>query len=462
MKANPFRSFGLSEPLLRGIDELKFQNLTEIQFQSLPQSLAGRDLIAQAKTGSGKTAAFVITVLQKIELSSFKTQGLILCPTRELCDQIFKETLQFSKYFSHFRVVCLIGGRPLGPQEQELALGAQLILGTPGRTLEHLKNGKWSVSDLKVMVLDEADRLLEDSFQEEIEAIFRYLPIERQTLFFSATFSESMDKFSLLYQKNPYRIKVEDPPQAKYLVQQFVYPAEKPQKANALIKILRAHPFQCALIFCRTKATVEEIGKLLYRMKVKTSVLHADLSQADRDQTARLFRNGSLRVLVATDIAARGLDIESLDLVINFDLPSSIDTYIHRIGRTGRAGRLGTAVAIATEYENDLILQIENATGQPMARNSLSAIVSDENSNLQETLTRTLQISVGRSQKVTPEEIRKLLTSGSQALEPTDIGRIEVQDRMSFVAISSLRAERALHKLRNSQTRGLRMELKIF
>ncbi len=353
---------------MRALKQLNFTEMTDIQARCIPAIRAGRDLIAQSKTGSGKTAGFVIPALEKIDLNKSHPQILIMCPTRELCEQVSKECLKFSKYLTNLRSVALIGGQPSQPQINTLLKGVHLIIGTPGRTLEHLRSGLIDVTQLQTLILDEADRLLEVGFAEEMRAIIDALPKDRQTLFFSATFPPSMDELSERYQKNVERITIKEPENSKPMIQQFVYNAEKPEKLVTLIKILKKHPSNCTLVFCRTKMTVNEIGKMLKDANISSRILHADLQQADREQATSMFRDGKLQILVATDVAARGLDIARLQLVINFDLPPSTDTYIHRIGRTGRAGRNGVAVSIATEYEIPLVAEIEAATGTKMIR----------------------------------------------------------------------------------------------
>lgn len=371
MGSNSFKILNLSDPIMRVLKNLNFQKMTDIQAQCIPAIKKGRDLIAQSKTGSGKTAAFVIPALEKIDLTQDNPQILILCPTRELCDQVSKECLKFSKYFTNLRSVALIGGQPSQPQVNSLMRGVQLIVGTPGRTLEHLRSGYIDVSQLKTLILDEADRLLEEGFAEEMKAIIEALPKDRQTLFFSATYPPSMEELSQRYQKNVERITIKEPENNKPLIEQFVYQAEKPEKLATLNKILKKHPSSCTLIFCRTKMAVNEIGQMLAEAKISSRILHADLKQTDRDQANTMFREGRLQILVATDVAARGLDIDRLQLVINFDLPPNIDTYIHRIGRTGRAGRKGVAVSIATNYEIPFVAEIESVTGVQMIRHQL-------------------------------------------------------------------------------------------
>ncbi len=389
-------SLGLSNQLLQALGEMGYSQMTPIQAACIPVLLSGQDLIGQSKTGSGKTAAFVIPILQKINISIKQPQALILCPTRELCDQVLRECQKFSKYYANLKIVSLVGGQPYPPQNEALIKGVHLIIGTPGRTLEHLTFGQVNLSQLKTFVLDEADRLLDDGFADEMNAIIDLLPKKRQTVFFSATFSASIETLSQQHQVQAKKISINESAPDSVMIQQYLYAAEKPQKIETLMQILQQHPAKCALIFCRTKASVDVIGKILNEglrekgstaaekslgdvpgnlfdksnpnKKIHCRTLHADLTQAERDLSTRLFRNGSLQILVATDLAARGLDVEHLELVINFDLPSNPDIYIHRIGRTGRAGRRGVAVSIATEYEAELVKQIESATGIEMIR----------------------------------------------------------------------------------------------
>ena len=432
-----------------------FANMTPIQAASIPILLAGKDLIGQSKTGSGKTAAFIIPILEKIKVAQSHPQALILCPTRELCDQVLRECRKFSKAFPGLQTVSLVGGQPYPPQIQALEKGVHLIVGTPGRTLEQLKNGHVQVGMLNTLVLDEADRMLEEGFAEEMKAIMEELPKNRQTIFFSATFPEMMEELSKNYQKNAERITITDEASNTPSIEQYVYEAENPHKIETLIKILQKHPSMCTLIFCRTKATVDEIGKLLKASKVSCEVLHGDLEQNERDKATSLFRNGSRRILVATDVAARGLDIDTLELVINVDLPSSPDIYIHRIGRTGRAGRTGTAVSISTAYEIVKVVEIEKATGVKMIRQPLGF----KNQlglgfEFQRTLMKTIQISGGKLDKLRPGDILGALTAEPQAYAAADIGKIEIHERFSYVAVIPSLGEKAANKLRNTKIKG--------
>lgn len=455
MTSNDFRSLNLAAGLLRVIEDMGFTEMTPIQAASIPALLQGKDLIGQSHTGSGKTAAFIISILQKIQIEAREPQALILCPTRELCDQVLKECRKFSKAFPGLQTVALVGGQPYPPQTQALNNGVHVIVGTPGRTLEHLRKNQLQVNKLKFLVLDEADRMLDEGFTDEMTAIIDELPEKKQTVFFSATFPETIEALSRKYQKNAARVTIDKSTQASPQIKQYVYEAENPQKTDNLIKILQRHPSACTIVFCRTKATVDEIGQRLEKMKVASQVLHGDLSQPERDRATALFRNGSARILVATDVAARGLDIEKLELVINVDLPINSEVYIHRIGRTGRAGREGTAVSIATAFEALKIVEIEKATGVKMIRQNLGF----ENQHglgaeFQKTMTKTIQIAGGKLDKLRPGDILGALTAQPSPIASADIGKIEIHERFSLVAIATPSAEKALEKLRNTKIKG--------
>ncbi len=455
MPTNDFRSLNLAPSLLRVIEDMGFTEMTPIQTGSIPALLQGKDLIGQSYTGSGKTAAFVIPILQKIQIEAREPQALILCPTRELCDQVLKECRKFAKAFPGLQTVALIGGQPYPPQTQALNNGVHVIAGTPGRTLEHLRKNQLQVSQLKILVLDEADRMLDEGFADEMTAIIDELPETKQTVFFSATFPDSIEALSRKYQKSAVRVTIDKSTQASPQIKQYVYQAENPEKTDTLLRILQRHPANCTIVFCRTKATVGEIGERLEKMKVSSQVLHGDLTQPERDRATALFRNGSTRILVATDVAARGLDIEKLELVVNVDLPINPEVYIHRIGRTGRAGREGTAVSIATAFEALKIVEIEKATGVKMIRQNLGF----ENQHglgaeFQKTATKTIQIAGGKLDKLRPGDILGALTAQPGALVAADIGKIEIHERFSLVAITTQSADRALDKLRSSKIKG--------
>lgn len=455
MDLNSFSLLKLSPGILTSIQRLGYLQMTPIQAASIPLLLEGHDLIGRSQTGSGKTAAFALPILQKIDADDKTPQALILAPTRELCEQILQEIRKFSKGLKNIQVMALVGGQPAPAQIKSLEMGAQIIVGTPGRTLEFLENRNFDATDLKTLVLDEADRMLDEGFTEEVTRIIELLPRSRQTVFFSATFPESIELLSQKYQKNPKIVSVLQEKTSTPSIEQFVYTAEKPEKIETLMRILQQHPANSVLIFCRTKATVAEINELLNQSKVATRSLHGDLEQVQRDQTMALFRSGSLRVLVATDVAARGIDIDHLELVINFDLPSTPDIYLHRIGRTGRAGKSGVAVSIADAYEATKVDELERLMGKKFNRPELNfkgkMVIGEV---LQQPKMKTIYISGGRKDKLRPGDVLGTLTASPNALASADIGKIELHDTFMYVAVSFSVAEKALQKLTTNKIKG--------
>ncbi len=439
-----------------------FSEMTPIQAATIAPLLAGKDLIGQSQTGSGKTAAFLIPILVKIEITESAPQALVLCPTRELCDQVLLECRKFAKAFQGLKTVALVGGQPYPPQLQALQNGVHLAVGTPGRTLELLRSGQFSAKNLKCLVLDEADRMLDEGFADEMTAILEKLPRNRQTIFFSATFTENVEKLSRRFQKEAERITIDVETHGAPLIEQYVYAAEKDQKKETLVRILLTHPSMCTLIFCRMKSTVDELGRFLAQAKVRCEVLHGDLEQSERDRAITLFRNGSLRILVATDVAARGIDIDALELVINYDLPVSPEIYVHRIGRTGRAGRSGAAVSIATGFESSKIIDIETFAGVTIKRNHDLKAPANLGHEFQKTLMNTLQVFGGRNDKLRPGDILGALTAEPDAIPVAKIGKIQIFERVTFVAVSPEVAIRALEKLQKQKIKGSKFKTYLF
>ena len=455
-----FKSLSLSEDLLKILAEQKLTEPTPIQLQSIPVLLKGQDLLGQSQTGSGKTLAFALPILQKLEINLRLPQALILCPTRELCDQVVREIRRFGKQLSGLQVLALIGGVPSAPQRQTLDQGVHIIVGTPGRVLDFLSNDRIPLEDLKTLVLDEADRMLDEGFAEEMDAILKALPKERQTVFFSATLSESIQALSQRYQKNPQSISVVSEAETALDIEQYVYFTDDSSKTEMLIRILQQHPSPCTLVFCRTKASVSEIVERLQKMKVSCAGLHGDLTQSDRDKVMALFRNGSRRILIATDVAARGLDIDQLELVINFDLPPTSEVYVHRIGRTGRAGRKGVAVSMASNLENIKLLEIEKLTKVPMLKKTLGFKNQlGLGREFQTAEMKTLFISGGRKDKLRPGDILGALTGKPNPLAAIDIGKIEIHPGHSFLAVKTHLADEALDKLRRGKIKAKKFKI---
>src|SRR5450432_3428086 len=396
-----FRALPLSAALLAVVSELGFEKLTPIQAATIPVLLAGQDLVGQSRTGSGKTAAFALPILERLHLEVREIAALVLCPTRELSAQVAREIRRLGRRHAGLAVLVLAGGEPLGRQKAALEKGVHIAVGTPGRVLDHLRRRSLRVHRVATVVLDEADRMLDMGFQEDMEKILKALPEARQTVFFSATYPSSIASLCANHQKKPVFVKIESEPEQTSEITQLVVSAETEQKVSALRWVLATYRHESALVFANLKVTVAEVAKVLAEAGVAADSLHGDLEQYDRDRVMAKFRNASTRVLVATDVAARGIDIANLDLVVNFDLPSQPEVYVHRVGRTGRAGKTGLAVSLATSREQGKLQTIEEFAGAKLIPLAREAVPRGEKAALAQALERdakmaTLRISGGR------------------------------------------------------------------
>jgi len=356
--APTFEDLGLSGALLRSIRDVGYEAPTPIQLQTIPVLLGGRDVIAQAQTGSGKTAAFGLPIIEAIQTRPRRVQALILCPTRELAIQV-SEALH--KYGRHKEVETLpiYGGQPYERQFRGLQRGVQIVVGTPGRVMDHMRRGTLNLDEIRFFVLDEADEMLDMGFVEDIEWILEHAPADRQTALFSATMPPRIASLAQRYMRDPARITVAGKQMTVPETRQAYYEVPRARKADALTRILDAETPTSAMIFCRTKVGVDELGEALLARGYAVETLHGDLSQVQRDRVMRRFRSGQADTLVATDVAARGLDIPDVSHVVNYDIPESAEAYVHRIGRTGRAGRAGIAITLVTPKEVRWLRQIE-------------------------------------------------------------------------------------------------------
>ncbi|MGZ3770810.1 MAG: ATP-dependent RNA helicase DbpA [Bdellovibrio sp.] len=457
-----FNSLLLRSELSTVLNELGYDKLTPIQTESIPVLLAGKDLIGQSKTGSGKTAAFALPILNKIKVKENILQALILCPTRELATQVVNEFRKLGRRHEGLKVLALVGGQPARMQAEALDNGVHIAVGTPGRVLDLLDRGRIDFQFIETLVLDEADKMLDMGFQDEIVALLQALPTKRQTAFFSATFPETIQSLSRKYQKNPVSVKIEEAENSVSSIKQLVYETDEKSKINTLIRVLQQHPSDSTLVFCNMKSTVNEIFETLQKQNVSCGCLHGDLDQRERDRVMALFRNGSYRILIATDVAARGLDIENLELVINFDLPAQPETYLHRIGRTGRAGKAGLAITFADPRDTLKILELETFAKSKMERPTLGFKNQyGLDKKLRSSSMQTLSISGGRKDKLRPGDILGALTGESGGLNASDIGKIEIQDKFSYVAVSAESAETAFKKLRDGRIKGQKFQIKI-
>ncbi len=358
----------LSEQMNQTAAAIGYEKPTPIQEKAIPAVMAGRDIIGQAQTGTGKTAAFAMPILEKLDLTSKEVQALVLCPTRELAQQITDSVTNLSRHLQGFTVVAVYGGTHMESQIRKLAEGAQMIVGTPGRVLDHLRRRTVRFFHVKIVTLDEADEMLDMGFREDIEEILSYTSSKRQTLMFSATMPKEILDLAKQYQKDPEFITIENQALVVPAIEQSYLETTEKSKVTELANMLRKHKPRLSLVFCNTKHKVDEISRSLKRMGFRAEGLHGDMDQSRRDNIMMRFRTKTLSVLVATDIAARGLDISGVDLVFNYDVPKNAEHYVHRIGRTGRAGNVGRAITLVLGKEAKQMKRIQHHTKVEMGK----------------------------------------------------------------------------------------------
>ncbi|WP_413578176.1 ATP-dependent RNA helicase DbpA [Bdellovibrio sp. HCB290] len=459
---NAFSNLNLKPELLAVVQELGFQSMTPIQEQSIPALLTGKDLIGQSKTGSGKTAAFILPILNQIELNQKTVQAVIICPTRELATQVLTEVRRLGRKLEGLQTMSLTGGAQTGrEQQQELEKGVQIVVGTPGRILDLATRGRLFLEDVKTVVLDEADKMFDMGFIVEIGNLMKELPVQRQTVLFSATFSEAVLDLSRRYQKNPARVTIQEAPES-LLIEEVTYDSEEGNKADNLMRVLQQHQAESCIVFCNTKNSVNDLMDRFQDLKASATCLHGDLEQRDRERVMAMFKNGSVKILVATDVAARGLDIENLELVINYDFPLQPETYVHRIGRTGRAGKSGVAVTLISSRDTLKLIGIEQITGRKFQKPALGFKNQfGLNWEWKQAPMQTLMISGGRKNKIRPGDVLGALTGAAGGLKAADIGKIEMHDTYSYVAVKTDSANHALNSLRNGKIKAQKFQVKI-
>jgi len=433
--------------------------MTPIQAQSLPHILDGKDVIAQGQTGSGKTAAFSLGLLQKLDVKRFRVQSLVLCPTRELADQVAKEIRKLARTIHNIKVLTLCGGMPFGPQVGSLEHGAHVIVGTPGRVEDHLRRGTLKLDNATTLVLDEADRMLDMGFQEALDAIIEYIPSQRQTLLFSATYPEQIKFIAERIMVHPVVVQAASS-HDNSSIQQYLYKVDDDvDRLTALrLLLLQYHP-ESAVVFCNTKQETQEVADELRSFHFSAVALHGDMEQRDRDQTLIRFANKSASILVATDVAARGLDIEALDAVINYHIARELEVHVHRIGRTGRAGSKGIACTLYNEKDAYRVARLEAFLGQTIDVKPLPPFSLLEKPIYKASMT-TLQIDGGKKQKLRPGDILGALT-GTNGIDGTQVGKIQISDNVAYVAVSRDAAKSALKKLQEGKLKGRSFRVRL-
>jgi ATP-independent RNA helicase DbpA len=460
-----FTSLPLSAALLAVVADLGFTELTPIQAQAIPALIAGKDLVGQSKTGSGKTAAYALPILNVLDLSKREVVGVVVCPTRELSAQVARELRKLGRNLAGLTVVVLSGGEAVRDQTRVLEKGVHLVVGTPGRILDHLQRRTLKVHRVATVVLDEADRMLDMGFQEDVAKILKALPPKRQTVFFSATFPASIRELSSKYQKEPLHVRIEDADsEAAPQTKELVVHVEGEQKPAALSWIFAHYPNDSALVFANQKVTVAAIAKSLASMGSSVESLHGDLEQRERDLVMAKFRNGSTRVLIATDVAARGIDLDKLDLVVNYDLPNQPEIYVHRIGRTGRAGNVGLAVSLCSRAEQPRLEAIELFTGSalvPVARERTAPAAKSAAPANRDAKMETVRLSGGRKDKLRPGDILGALTGEAGGLAGDQIGKIEIHERFAYVAVAKSVSKKAIDSLNQGRIKGKRFKAEL-
>ena len=450
-----FAELGLSEALARACESLGFAEPTAIQREAIPPALAKRDLLAQARTGSGKTLAFGLPLLAKIEPAALRTQALVLCPTRELADQVSKDLRAAARFLPNLKLATLCGGIPLRPQLASLEIAPDVVVGTPGRVLELVDQQALVLEHVDIFVLDEADRMLDMGFVDDIRSLARHLPGHTQTLFYSATFSDDIRAVAATLLRDPVEIAaaLDDAPK----IDEWVHAVDASRRHWAVMQVLADTMPDATLVFCNTRKEAKALTDALKREGHAVDALHGDLDQREREEVLARFANGSLRVLVATDVAARGIDIAGLPMVLSAEIASDADQHVHRIGRTGRAGETGQAVAIVTPDELHWRRSIEVARGAPFPERGLT--LSPQRPRPRPADFRTLQIDAGRQDKLRPGDVMGALT-GAAGLPADAVGKISLFPTRCYVAVAHGHADKALHALRARGIKGRKLRVR--
>ncbi len=459
MSSSSFSSLPLRPELLTRLDSLGFSSMTPIQEQSLPSVLGGTDVIAQGQTGSGKTAAFALGLLNKVHADTSAVQALVLCPTRELAEQVTQAIRQLAVNIPNIKIITLCGGSPVKRQAEALSNGMHIVVGTPGRIQDHLDREFLSLGALNMLVLDEADRMLDMGFQKELDAIMSQAPSDRQTLLFSATYPAAIEAIASKVMRNAKHIAIE-PEAAELSIEVACFEVNADRQRLEAMRLLLLNEYSAcssqedgdhspqAIVFCNTRDQVKKVVAYLRQYQFSVAALQGDMDQKERDQALVRFANGSLLILVATDIAARGLDVKSLDLVINYDLPKDPDTYTHRIGRTGRAGESGKAYSL---YSRDEIFRLEAIYDAiPSQRLPAKSLLSQPPIQANKV---TLRVGGGRKHKLRPGDFVGALTKG-EGITGDQLGKIQVMDQWAYVAVESSIAKVAASKISSGKIKG--------
>ncbi|WP_067098655.1 ATP-dependent RNA helicase DbpA [Marinomonas gallaica] len=447
----------LPPKLTQLLADMGIHSFTPIQEQALPDVLDGKDVIAQAQTGSGKTLAFAIGLVMQLNPRYFGCQSLVMCPTRELADQVAKEIRKVARYLENIKVLTLCGGMPFGPQIASLEHGAHIVVGTPGRIMEHLRKGHLDLSGVNNLVLDEADRMLDMGFIDSIRDIVEMTPKSRQTLLFSATYSDNIASISNEFQRQPRFVKVEVAEETRPNIDQYFVRANNPEKPNRLLDTLAHFEPTQVIVFCNTKVECDDVAEWLVDHDISALAIHGDFEQKQRDQVLVRFSNKSCSVLVATDVAARGIDVKEIDLIINYDTTRDTDVHTHRIGRTGRAGAEGIAVSFITDRDDRKLADI--ATRFNIEPEFLDLKTCPSSYQLQPEVA-TILFDAGKKNKLRAGDILGALTAGL-GLEKSAVGKIDIFDFQAYVAVEKGQARQIVKSLSDKKIKGRTIKSRV-
>ncbi|WP_158971327.1 ATP-dependent RNA helicase DbpA [Paraglaciecola sp. L3A3] len=446
-----FTSLGLKNALLDNLESMGFKEMTDIQAMSLPAIIEGKDVVAKAKTGSGKTAAFGLGLLHNLRVKRFRVQALVMCPTRELAEQVALEIRKLGRGIHNIKVLTLCGGTPMGPQIGSLEHGAHIIVGTPGRIMDHLFRQRLDLSEVNTLVLDEADRMLDMGFEVEMAKVIDAVPLDRQTLLFSATYPDTIAQISRDVQRNPIEVSVEATHESNS-IEQIFFEVDEAHRIKAVAALLSHYQPESAIVFCNTKIACQEVADELASLGVSALALHGDLEQRDRTEVLTRFANRSVSVLIATDVASRGLDIKEVNAVISYQITPDPEVHIHRIGRTGRAEAKGLALTLCAPKEMPRANAIEDYQKAKIKWTGIQSIRFHANRLIQPEFA-TICIDGGKKSKIRPGDILGALTKDAD-IAGDDVGKINVTATHTYVAVKTRSVKRALKQFNEGKLKG--------
>lgn len=471
-----FRDFNLSKEIVSVLDKLGYKEPSKVQQKTIPLALQERDIIVKSQTGSGKTASFGIPICEKVELEERSPQCLVLTPTRELAIQV-KEDISNIGRFKRVRCSAIFGKQPMSIQERELKQRVHVVVGTPGRTFDHIERGNIQLDKIKYLVIDEADKMLNMGFIDQVEDIINKLPSKRVTMLFSATMSEKIEELCEKYMTNPEKIEIENENSTKSNIEQVYYEIDEKEKFQLLNKLIYTEQPESCIVFCSTKDMVDRVSQEMRRKRYSYISLHGGMEQDDRLEAMKSFKRGEAEFLVATDVAARGIHIEDITHVINYDIPMENESYVHRIGRTGRAGNKGKAITFVTPYQFRFFNEIEEYIGYKIPKKEIpsqqeveegkiifqtkskkkSKPKKDKSSEVNKGIIK-LHINAGKKKKIRPGDIVGAV-SNIKGISSDDIGIIDIQDTYSYIDILNNKGNLVLKALENSTIKGKKVRV---